>query len=91
MARQLQTCWHIHLPFHSSSITLITDRDITAEDEEGIILALEQRDRVRRIRLRMPVPKLQKLIMAIDEEYPVLEYLIMMPSIGGHEYGLDAS
>ena len=21
MARQLQTCWHIHLPFHSSSIT----------------------------------------------------------------------
>jgi hypothetical protein len=22
MARPLQTCWHIHLPFHSSSITL---------------------------------------------------------------------
>jgi hypothetical protein len=55
------------------------DYDITAEDEEGIILALGQHDRVRRIRLRMPVPKLQKLIMAIDEEYPILEYMIMMP------------
>ena len=57
------------------------DRDIAAEDEEGIILALEQRDRVRRIRLGMPVPNMEKLIMAIDEEYPVLEYLIMAPSM----------
>jgi hypothetical protein len=57
-----------------------TDRDITAEDEEGIILALEKRDRVRRIRLGMPVPNMKKLIMVIDEEYPVLEYLIMAPS-----------
>jgi uncharacterized protein YbaR (Trm112 family) len=52
-------------------------RDITAEDEEAIILALEQRDRVRRIRLGIPVLKLQKLIMAIDGEYPILEYLIL--------------
>jgi hypothetical protein len=59
--------------------------DITAEGEEGIILALEQHHRIRRVRFRMPIPKLQKfinIIMAINEEYPVLEYLIMAPPIG---------
>jgi hypothetical protein len=76
MARLWQTCWHTHHPFHSSSITY--DHDITAEDEEAIILALEQRDRVRRIRFGIPVLKLQKLIMAIDGEYPILEYLILV-------------
>ena len=50
---------------------------ITADVEEAIMLALEQRDRVRRIRFGMPVLKLQKLIMAIDGEYPILEYLIL--------------
>jgi hypothetical protein len=45
------------------------DTDITAEDEEAIILALAQRDRVRRIRLGIPVLKLQQLIMAIDGEF----------------------
>ena len=51
--------------------------DITAEDEEAIILALAQQDRVRRIRLGIHVPRLQKLIMAIDGEYPILEHLIL--------------
>ena len=55
------------------------DRDITAEDEEGMIIALGQRDRIRRIRILIPVPKLINVVMAIDEEYPVLEYLIMGP------------
>ena len=53
------------------------DEDITAEDEEAINLALAQRDRVRRIRLSLPSLKLQKLIMAMDGEYPILEYLIL--------------
>ena len=67
---------------HSPALPLIIDYfgDITAEDEEGIVLALGLRDRVRRIRLVMPFPKLQRLIMAIDGEYPMLEYLIMDPS-----------
>ena len=55
------------------------DRDITVEEDE-IILALKQRDRVHRIRLHMPVPELQRLIMVIEEDYPVLEYLIMVSS-----------
>ena len=66
---------------HSPSLPLVIDyqrTDTTAEDEEAIILALEQRDRVRRIRFNIPVLKLQKLIMAIDGEYPILEYLILV-------------
>jgi hypothetical protein len=66
---------------HSPPLPLVIDYrdddDITAEDEEAITLALEQRDRVRRIRLDIPVLKLQKLMMAIDGEYPILEYLIL--------------
>jgi hypothetical protein len=70
---------------HSPPLPLVIDYsdavwDITAEDEEGIMLALGLRDRVHRIRLQIPVLRLQKLIMAIDEEYPVLEYLILAPS-----------
>ena len=62
---------------HSPTLPLIIDyrNRITANEEEAIILALEQRDRVRRIRLLQPVLKLQKLIMAIDGEYPILEHL----------------
>ena len=66
---------------HSPPLPLTVDYhsedDITAKDEEGILLALEQRHRVRHIRLLFPVPSLQKLIMAIDEEFPILEYLIV--------------
>ena len=69
---------------HSPPLPLIIDyidenRDITAEDEEGIMVALQHRDRVRRIRLWMPIPNLQKPIMAIDKEFPVLEYLYIDP------------
>ena len=69
---------------HSPPLPLVIDyfeehRVIAAEDEKGAILALEQRDRVRRIRLDTHVLQLQKLITAIDEEYPVLEYLIVPP------------
>ena len=76
---------------HSPPLPLVIDynedRDITAE-EEGIILALWKRDRVCRIRLQMPVPNMQKIIMAIDEEYPVLEYLIMWPSTADNSAAL---
>jgi hypothetical protein len=51
------------------------DHDITAEDEEGILLALQHHHRVRRIRLEMPVPILQKLVTAMDEDFPMLEFL----------------
>ena len=65
---------------HSPPLPLVIDykgTGITAEDEKAIMHALEQRDRVRRIRFNLPVPELQKIIMAIDGEYPILEYLIL--------------
>ena len=67
---------------HSPPLPLVIDffqRDITEEDEKGIFLALEQRDRIRRIRLEIPIRNLQNLIVYIDDEYPILEYLTMAP------------
>ena len=50
---------------------------MTAVDDEQIALALVQRNRVRRIRLCMPAPRLRRLLMVMDGEYKILEYLIM--------------
>ena len=41
------------------------------------MLALEQCDPIR---LVLPVRDLQKLVIAVDEEFPILEYLIVGPS-----------
>jgi hypothetical protein len=70
---------------HSPPFPLIIDYNdehdvLTAEDEEAIVLAFGHRYRIRRIRLAMPVPNLQKLIVAMHEEYPVLEYFLLRPS-----------
>ena len=48
---------------------------LTPEDEEGMMLALQHRNRVQIINLRIPVPDLQKLVMAMDGEFPILELL----------------
>jgi len=65
---------------HSPPLPLVIDHveddhDITTEHEEGLVLALQLRDRVRRIRLQMPVPNLKRLMTAIGDEFPVLDYL----------------
>ena len=65
---------------HSSPLPLVIDyacNEITTEDEEGAILSLEKYDRVRRVRLWTAPTSLQKLIAAMDDEYPILEYLII--------------
>jgi hypothetical protein len=66
---------------HSPPLPLFIDyskeNKDTTENEEDAILALMQRDRIRRVRLVTPVSSLPKLIAAMDEEYPVLEYLII--------------
>ncbi|KAI0274445.1 hypothetical protein BGY98DRAFT_1098980 [Russula aff. rugulosa BPL654] len=68
---------------HSPPLPLTIDYrsvdGIIAEDEEGILLALEQRHRVRHLRLFFPNQILRQLVMAIDEEFPILEYLIVDP------------
>ena len=68
-----------HSPPFPLTVDYIGDDGVTAEDEEGIFLALEQRYRVRHLRLELPVQNLRKLVMAIDEEFPILEYLIVYP------------
>ena len=65
---------------HSPPLPLVIDYEdvvITAEDEDAIMHALAQRDRVRRIRIALPFLELQKIITAIDGEYPILEYLLL--------------
>ena len=64
---------------NSPPLPLVIDYrfNITAKDEEGAILALKQRDRVRRVRF-WDVTDPQKLIVTTDEEYPILEYLVIL-------------
>ena len=71
---------------HSPPLPLVIhhndmNNDLSAEDEEGIMLALQHHDRVRRISLRIPVPSLQKVVVAIDVEFPALELLIIKPPL----------
>ena len=63
---------------HSPPLPLLIDfgsGDNGTEDEEGIILAFKQRNRVRRVRLDLPVTSLQKIVVVIEDEYPILEYM----------------
>jgi hypothetical protein len=46
---------------------------VVQEGEERILLAL----RVRRIRLESPTLNFQNLLIVIDEEFPILEYLFI--------------
>jgi hypothetical protein len=72
-----------HLPLIINHV--YEDDVITAEDEEGVILALLHHDRVRRIRLRNSIPNLQKFIIALDGEFLILEYLLIH-----HSYSTSA-
>jgi hypothetical protein len=58
-----------------------TDGDdrMTANDVEGIILALEHRDRVRRIRLRTSILMMEKAIVPMVGEFSMLDYLCIWP------------
>ena len=70
---------------HSPPLPLVIyyhdkDRAFTANDEEGITLALQSCDRIRCIRLWMSFPNLRKIIPAMDKEYPILEELVIGPT-----------
>ncbi|KAH9981785.1 hypothetical protein BJV74DRAFT_989280 [Russula compacta] len=69
---------------HSPPLPLIIDHiigpgEVTTKDEEGILLALQHRDRVRRIRLLMSVANLEKLVSTVDAEFPRLQCLYLQP------------
>ena len=70
---------------HSPPLPIIIDHvynsdPITTEDQEAIMLALRDRNRVLRISLNMPVQNLQNFIMALEDEFPILEYLCIGPT-----------
>lgn len=66
---------------HSAPLPLVINylegRNMTAEVEEGFLLALKQPNRIRCIRVGLSPQNLQKFVMAIDDELPILEYLVM--------------
>ena len=77
---------------HSPPLPLIIDHEgeighmeMTALEDERIALALVLRDRVRRIRLCLPAPRLNRLLKAINGEYPTLKYLIIKTLEDGHD------
>jgi F-box-like len=53
------------------------------EEENGALLALSHRDRVRRIALDMSLQELKKLFVAMDGEFPILERLNIDSSLPG--------
>jgi len=75
---------------HSPPLPLIIDyvgqeHEVTAEDEERILLALQHRSRIRRIRLWIPASNLRKLVVAISRDFPMLEYLYIKPLTDDNE------
>jgi hypothetical protein len=77
MARPFSKIMLAHSPPLPLTVDHGSEGGITAEDEEGILLALEQRHRVRHLRLALPAQNMRRLVTAIDEEFPILEYLIV--------------
>jgi hypothetical protein len=69
---------------HSPPFPLIVNYDVRihdlfAEDEEGMMLALEHHDRVQGICICLQVPSLQRLISTMANQFPALEYLCIYP------------
>ena len=65
------------------------DRRTAARQQEGMMLALRRPERVRRIRISVPdwvhPLRRQRLIMAIDDEFPKLEFFYIARSFDSSE------
>jgi hypothetical protein len=69
-----------HSPHFPLILLYATKRDITTDDEQGMFFALKQRDRILRVYLiTQDTSLLEKFIAVMDEEFPILEYLIIGP------------
>jgi hypothetical protein len=56
-------------------------RETTAEDEEGILLALQHRDRVRCVMLSLRASSWRKFTTVMDEPFPILERMRIVSPI----------
>jgi hypothetical protein len=68
---------------HSPPLLLLINYH-NAEDKEAAIFSLRQHDCIHCVRSGIPAMNLQKVITVIDEEYPILEYLVIMGWSGGN-------
>ncbi|KAH9037017.1 hypothetical protein EDB84DRAFT_1577669 [Lactarius hengduanensis] len=78
---------------HLPSLPLIIDyQDETgtmgAKDELGMSQALQLRDRVRRVVLSIPPASLHKLLVLMDDSYPILEHLRLSSTAKGADADL---
>ena len=74
---------------HSPSLSIVIDygdeeREVTRQDEEGILLALRHRHQVCHIRLCMPISSIRRLVVGLDGEFPMLRHLYLSPLISDH-------
>ena len=72
---------------HSPPLLLVIDyldidRERTAEDDDGILLALQHCDCVRRIGLVVPATNLLPSLVAMDKRFPILERLFIISQTG---------
>lgn len=68
---------------HSPALPLVASYyyeglDVNAKDKDRLMLAFKQCDRVHRIHLSMNITNLQRLIVAISGECPILKCLIII-------------
>ena len=70
----------LHMLAHLPPLPLVIDYRSTehAEDNSGILHAIQQRDRIRRVVLQAPHSTLEQLIMTIDELFPILDALSLL-------------
>lgn len=76
---------------HSSPLPLVIDyldidRERTAEDDDGILLALQHCDRVRRIGLVVSATNLLRPLLAMHKRFPILERVFVRSRTGDQTY-----
>ena len=78
---------NMDLVAHLPPLPLVIDyRDrIAAEDEETILPALQQRDRIRHMTLQVPSRSLYKLLMTMDGPFPSLESISLLSTTEEHQ------
>ena len=57
---------------------------MTPKDEEGVLFALQRHDRVRRVVLHVPFQALHRFLAAMNEHFPTLERLSILPTTDGN-------
>jgi hypothetical protein len=54
-----------------------SDYGFTPDNEDSLFAALEHPDRIRRVNLNLPEPLLSKVVMAMQQQFPVLTHLTL--------------